>query len=58
MLMRWNVDPLLMNAFNDVNLAAAVILTSTEWAREMGVPEEKWVYPLGGSGTRDSVDCE
>ncbi|KAM0693083.1 hypothetical protein Q7P36_007640 [Cladosporium allicinum] len=46
--------PLLMNAFNNINLAAACILTSTQFARELGVPEDKWIYPLGGAGTRDS----
>jgi hypothetical protein len=51
-------DPLLMNAFNNVNLAAAVLLTSTEFARELGIPESKWIYPLGGAGTRDSYECE
>jgi hypothetical protein len=49
-------DTLLMNAFNTVNLAAACILTSTTFARELGVPESKWVYPLGGAGTSDSAD--
>ncbi|CAK3980488.1 acetyl- transferase like [Lecanosticta acicola] len=48
--------PLLMNAFNTVNLAAACILTSTEYARELGIPSEKWIYPLGGAGTSDSVE--
>lgn len=42
-----------MNAFNTVNLAAAVLLTSTENARELGVPEDKWVYPLGGAGRKE-----
>ena len=51
------LDPLLMNAFNNVNLAAACILTSTEYATELGIPEDKWIYPLGGAGTRDSSDC-
>lgn len=51
-------DPLLMNAFNTVNLAAACILTSTEYARELGIPESKWIYALGGAGTRDSNDCK
>lgn len=46
-------DPLLMNAFNTVNLAAAVILTSVENADKLGVPEEKWVYPLGGAGRKE-----
>ncbi|KUI54536.1 hypothetical protein VP1G_01897 [Cytospora mali] len=45
--------PLLMNAFNTVNLAAAVILTSVENARGLGVPEEKWVYPLAGAGRKE-----
>ncbi|KAH7040931.1 thiolase [Microdochium trichocladiopsis] len=46
--------PLLMNAFNTVNLSGACILTSTEHARKLGIPEEKWVYILGGAGTSDS----
>ena len=50
-------DPLLMNAFNTINLAGAVILTSTDNARKLGIPSEKWIYPLGGAGTRDSDDC-
>lgn len=40
-----------------VNLAAACILTSTEYARELGIPEEKWIYPLSGAGYRDSDHC-
>ncbi|RMD40494.1 hypothetical protein DV735_g4635, partial [Chaetothyriales sp. CBS 134920] len=57
----WNygkepANPLLMNAFNTVNLAGAVLLTSTEYARELGVPESKWIYALGGAGTEDSHD--
>jgi hypothetical protein len=52
------IDPLLMNAFNNVNLAGACILTSVEYAMEMGIPEEKWVYPLGGAGTSDSEKCK
>lgn len=51
-------DTLLMNAFNNINLAAACILTSVDFARELGVPEEKWIYPLGGAGTKDSDECE
>ncbi|ORY08858.1 acetyl-CoA acetyltransferase, partial [Clohesyomyces aquaticus] len=47
--------PLLMNAFNTVNLAAACILTSTTHARALGIPESKWIYPLGGAGTSDSA---
>jgi hypothetical protein len=48
--------PLLMNAFNTVNLAATCLLTSTDYARELGIPESQWIYPLAGAGTRDSND--
>ncbi|TVY26586.1 hypothetical protein LHYA1_G004532 [Lachnellula hyalina] len=51
--------PLLMNAFNNINLAGACILTSTDYARKLGIPESKWIYPLGGAGTSDSGNfCE
>jgi hypothetical protein len=43
-----------MNAFNTVNLAGAVILTSVSYARELGIAQEKWIYVLGGAGTQDS----
>ncbi|KAE8421976.1 hypothetical protein BDV36DRAFT_303739 [Aspergillus pseudocaelatus] len=46
--------PLLMNAFNSVNLAAACIVTTAEYAAELGVPASKWIYPLGGAGATDS----
>lgn len=48
--------PLLMNAFNTVNLAGAVILTSTTFAQQLCVPKSKWIYPLGGAGTSDSSE--
>jgi hypothetical protein len=51
------IDPLLMNAFNTVNLSASCVLTSTDYARKLGIPEERWIYPLGGAGTNDSEDC-
>lgn len=47
-----------MNAFNTVDLAGACILVSLEFAEDLGVPRDKWIYPLGGAGTRDSYDCE
>lgn len=50
-------DPLLMNAFNTVNLAGACILTSTTYAEELGIPKTKWIYALGGAGTQDSNNC-
>jgi hypothetical protein len=49
--------PLLMNAFNNINLAGTVLLTSTEYARELGVPQSQWIYPLGGAGTSDAFNC-
>jgi hypothetical protein len=47
-----------MNAFNTVNLAGAIILTSASYAEELGIPKSKWIYPLGGAGTSDSGDCK
>ena len=46
-----------MNAFNNINLAASCIITSTEYAKELGIPESRWIYPLGGAGTQDSDQC-
>ena len=43
-----------MNAFNTVNLASALILTSTTFATSLAIPSSKWIYPLGGAGTKDS----
>jgi hypothetical protein len=51
-------DTLLMNAFNTINLAGAVILTSTDVAKELGIPEDRWIYPLGGAGTSDADQCK
>ncbi|KAF7952640.1 hypothetical protein EAE96_005872 [Botrytis aclada] len=45
--------PLLMNAFNNVNMAASCIITSVSFAAELGIPEEKWIYPLGGAGMHE-----
>lgn len=43
-----------MNAFNTVNLAAAVILTNTDIASALGIDQSKWIYPLAGAGTADA----
>lgn len=51
-------DPLLMNAMNLVNISGAVLLTSAEYAAELGIPRSKWIYALGGAGTRDSPNCK
>ena len=47
-----------MNAFNNVNLAASCVLTSTIHARELGFPESRWIYPLGGAGAQDANNCK
>ena len=38
-----------MNAIMEVDQAAAVIMTGSETARELGIPEDRWVY-LHGCG--------
>jgi hypothetical protein len=43
-----------MNAFNSVNLSAAIILTSVSQAHSLQIPKSRWIYPLGGAGTSDS----
>ena len=41
--------PKLMNSNNDVDMGAAIIMCSTDAARRLGVPEDRWVYPLAGT---------
>lgn len=36
-----------MNAMNQVNQSAAILLTSVGYAKEMGVPEDRWLYLHG-----------
>jgi acetyl-CoA C-acetyltransferase len=45
--------PKLMNAIMDVDQSAAVIMTSVGRARELGIPESRWVYHLGGAEATD-----
>ena len=45
--------PKLMSAIIETDQAACVIMTGSETAREMGIPEERWVYLLGCG---DAVD--
>ncbi|QIX01047.1 hypothetical protein AMS68_006564 [Peltaster fructicola] len=45
--------PLLQNAFNNVNMAAVLIVTSLAFAKELGAKVDRLIYPLGGAGTRD-----
>jgi len=46
----------LMVANNSVNQGAAVILASVAKAREMGVPEERWVYLGPGAAAHEPDD--
>jgi len=39
--------PKLMNAIMEVDQAAAVIMAGSETARELGIPEDRWVYVHG-----------
>lgn len=48
--------PKLMNALLSVDQAAAVLVTSVERARALGIPEERWVFPLGGAGATEPDD--
>lgn len=45
--------PKFMNSTLDVNQGAAVILTSVGVARELGIPEERWIYLAGAADAED-----
>lgn len=45
--------PKLMNAIMEVDQSAAVLIASEAKARELGVPEEKWVYLHGCADAAD-----
>jgi len=45
--------PKLMNAIIETDQAAALIVTGSETARELGIPEEQWVYLWGCGEARD-----
>lgn len=47
--------PKLMNSNNSVEQGAALILTSVERARSLGVPEDRWVFPWSGTGAHDTI---
>jgi acetyl-CoA acetyltransferase len=48
--------PLLMNALLNVNQAAAVVITDTDMAQSLRIPEDRWVHVWGGAGSKDSDD--
>jgi acetyl-CoA C-acetyltransferase len=43
-----------MNSNNDVDQSAALVLCSVEAARRLGVPEDRWVFPLAGTDAHDT----
>lgn len=43
-----------MNAFPTVDLAAALILTTTDAARRFGIPEDRWVFPWAGAACHEA----
>jgi len=43
-----------MNSNNDVDQAAALLLCSAEAAQRLGVPEDRWVFPLAGTDAHDT----
>jgi len=45
--------PKLMNAIIETDQAAALIVTGSETARELGIPEERWVYLWGCGEAKD-----
>ncbi|MGB0552524.1 MAG: acetyl-CoA acetyltransferase [Alphaproteobacteria bacterium] len=45
----------LMNSNNSVDQGAALILTSVGKARELGIAEERWVYPHAGTEAWDHL---
>lgn len=48
--------PLAVNAMPHVDQAAAVLVTSVAVARDLGVPEDRFVYVWGGAGADDTGD--
>ena len=45
--------PKLMNSNNAVDMSAALLITSVERARALGVPKSKWVFPWAGTDGHD-----
>ena len=43
----------LMNSNNDVDMAAALVLCSAEYAESHGVPRDRWVFPVAGTDAHE-----
>ena len=39
-----------------MNQGAALLVTDAETARPLGIPEDRWVHPLGGAGADEPTD--
>ena len=48
--------PKMLTANPFVNQGAALLVTDTDTARSLGVPEDRWVFPLGGAGADEPTD--
>ena len=46
--------PKLMNSNSAVDMGAALLMTSVEKARALGIPESQWVYPWSGANAHDT----
>ena len=47
--------PKLMNSNNDVDMAAALIVCSAEAAERLGIPRDRWVFPLAGADCHEHI---
>jgi acetyl-CoA C-acetyltransferase len=45
--------PKFMNAIMEVDQGAALLMTSESLARELGIPQDRWIYHLGGGEAID-----
>jgi acetyl-CoA C-acetyltransferase len=45
--------PKFMNAIMEVDQGAALLITSESYARELGIPQDRWVYHVGGGEAID-----
>jgi acetyl-CoA C-acetyltransferase len=50
--------PKLMNSNNHVDQAAAILLASVETARALGVPTDRWVFPVSAGQADDTALSE
>ena len=43
----------LMNSNNDVDMAAALVMCSVERAESLGVPRDRWIFPVAGTDVHE-----